>query len=182
MRILPRFSSTPCCHARRLPARSAGPSRAGAGRAPRSRRKSGRPAPIPSPTSSAASTSPAARGIGTKDDPLVITRGAQSSNPVTLIIRTTKPIQPFSPAGEVANGFTVYAHRRAQQQRPGLDRVRVRAAGDHWTSRACSATACPSTSAAPTSDNICSDSFRRLRPRLRALRPAAVHATARSTR
>ena len=45
-----------------------------------------------------------ASGIGTKDDPLVITEELNSATPVTLTIRTTKPIQPFGPAGQFANG------------------------------------------------------------------------------
>lgn len=44
-------------------------------------------------------------GIGTKDDPLVITEELNSATPVTLTIRTTKPIQPFGTAGEFANGL-----------------------------------------------------------------------------
>lgn len=44
-------------------------------------------------------------GVGTKDDPLVITEELNSATPVTLTIRTTKPIQPFGTAGEFANGL-----------------------------------------------------------------------------
>jgi len=36
-----------------------------------------------------------ASGTGTKEDPLVITEELNSSTPVTLTIRTTKPIQAF---------------------------------------------------------------------------------------
>lgn len=46
-----------------------------------------------------------ASGIGTRDDPLVITEELNSATPVTLTIRTTKPIQAFGPAGEFANGI-----------------------------------------------------------------------------
>ncbi|OBP75952.1 hypothetical protein BAE42_08780 [Mesorhizobium loti] len=46
-----------------------------------------------------------ASGIGTKDDPLVITEELNSATPVTLTIRTTKPIQTFGKAGEFANGI-----------------------------------------------------------------------------
>ncbi|RUZ70946.1 hypothetical protein EN943_35220 [Mesorhizobium sp. M7A.F.Ca.US.006.01.1.1] len=46
-----------------------------------------------------------ASGIGTKDDPFVITEELNSSTPVTLTIRTTKPIQAFGKAGEFANGM-----------------------------------------------------------------------------
>ncbi|TGQ66792.1 hypothetical protein EN829_019305 [Mesorhizobium sp. M00.F.Ca.ET.186.01.1.1] len=45
-----------------------------------------------------------ASGTGTKDDPLVITEELNSATPVTLTIRTTKPIQAFGKAGEFANG------------------------------------------------------------------------------
>ena len=46
-----------------------------------------------------------ASGLGTKEDPLVISEELNSSTPVTLTIRTTKPIQPFSTDGEFANGI-----------------------------------------------------------------------------
>ena len=46
-----------------------------------------------------------ASGLGTKENPLVITEELNSSTPVTLTIRTTKPIQPFSTDGEFANGI-----------------------------------------------------------------------------
>jgi hypothetical protein len=46
-----------------------------------------------------------ASGIGTKEDPLVITEELNSATPVTLTIRTTKPIQPFGTAGQFANGL-----------------------------------------------------------------------------
>ncbi|MFA6157260.1 hypothetical protein [Mesorhizobium sp.] len=46
-----------------------------------------------------------ASGLGTRDDPMVITEELNSATPVTLTIRTTKPIQPFGPAGEFANGI-----------------------------------------------------------------------------
>ncbi len=46
-----------------------------------------------------------ASGIGTRDDPLVITEELNSATPVTLTIRTTKPIQTFGKAGEFANGI-----------------------------------------------------------------------------
>ncbi len=123
------------------------------------RPKSGRPAPIPSPTSSAASASPAPRGIGTKDDPIVITEELNSATPVTLIIRTTKPIQPFGTGGRIRQRHHVYAHRRAQQQRPGLGRVRVRAAGDPGPAERVRRRACRSTSATRRPDNIWSSNF-----------------------
>ena len=43
-------------------------------------------------------------GIGTKEDPLVITEELASATPVTLTIRAIKPIEAFGKAGEVANG------------------------------------------------------------------------------
>ncbi|TIS93118.1 MAG: hypothetical protein E5W82_15860 [Mesorhizobium sp.] len=46
-----------------------------------------------------------ASGIGTKENPLVITEELNSATPVTMTIRTTKPIQPFGSAGEFANGL-----------------------------------------------------------------------------
>ncbi|TIT27160.1 MAG: hypothetical protein E5W76_33585, partial [Mesorhizobium sp.] len=46
-----------------------------------------------------------ASGIGTKEDPIVITEELNSATPVTLTIRTTKPIEAFGKAGEVANGI-----------------------------------------------------------------------------
>lgn len=46
-----------------------------------------------------------ATGVGTRDDPLVITEELNSATPVTLTIRTTKPIQPFGQAGKFANGI-----------------------------------------------------------------------------
>ncbi|MEP6566060.1 MAG: hypothetical protein ABJB10_13060, partial [Mesorhizobium sp.] len=45
-----------------------------------------------------------ASGIGTRDDPLIISEELNSATPVTLTIRTTKPIQAFGKAGEFANG------------------------------------------------------------------------------
>ncbi|WP_192249088.1 hypothetical protein [Mesorhizobium silamurunense] len=45
-----------------------------------------------------------ASGIGTKDDPLVITEELNSATPVTLTIRAVRPIEAFGKAGDVANG------------------------------------------------------------------------------
>lgn len=45
-----------------------------------------------------------ASGTGTKEDPIVITEELNSATPVTLTIRTTKPIEAFGKAGEFANG------------------------------------------------------------------------------
>lgn len=45
-----------------------------------------------------------ASGIGTREDPLVITEELNSATPVTLTIRAIKPIEAFGKAGEVANG------------------------------------------------------------------------------
>jgi hypothetical protein len=46
-----------------------------------------------------------ASGKGTKDDPIVITEELDSATPVTLTIRTIRPIRPFAEAGEYANGI-----------------------------------------------------------------------------
>ncbi|THF56692.1 hypothetical protein [Ollibium composti] len=46
-----------------------------------------------------------ASGKGTHDDPLVITEELESATPVTLTIRTTKPIKAFDPSGDFANGI-----------------------------------------------------------------------------
>jgi len=46
-----------------------------------------------------------ASGIGSKEDPIVITEELNSATPVTLTIRTTKPIQAFGSPGEFANGI-----------------------------------------------------------------------------
>lgn len=44
-------------------------------------------------------------GTGTKDDPIVITEELDTASPVTLVIRTIKPIRPFDYSGDFANGF-----------------------------------------------------------------------------
>lgn len=44
-------------------------------------------------------------GVGTRDDPLVVTEELDSAMPVTLTIRAAKPIKPFAGAGEYANGI-----------------------------------------------------------------------------
>ena len=46
-------------------------------------------------------------GIGTKDDPIVIVEELDSASPVTMTIRTIKPIRPFDYSGLYANG-TIY--------------------------------------------------------------------------
>jgi len=46
-----------------------------------------------------------ASGIGTREDPLIITEELNSATPVTLTIRTTRPIEAFGKAGEFANGI-----------------------------------------------------------------------------
>lgn len=43
-------------------------------------------------------------GKGTRIDPVVIDEELDSSTPVTLTIRTTRPIVPFDPAGDYASG------------------------------------------------------------------------------
>lgn len=44
-------------------------------------------------------------GKGTKDDPFVITEELESATPVTLTIRTIRPIRPFESSGDYANGL-----------------------------------------------------------------------------
>ncbi len=44
-------------------------------------------------------------GKGTKDDPIVIQEEMNSATPVTMIIRTIRPIRPFDQTGFYANGF-----------------------------------------------------------------------------
>ncbi|WP_296745444.1 hypothetical protein [Mesorhizobium sp.] len=44
-------------------------------------------------------------GIGTREDPLIVTEELNSATPVTLTIRTTRPIEAFGKAGEFANGI-----------------------------------------------------------------------------
>ena len=46
-----------------------------------------------------------ATGIGTKDDPFVITQELTTATPVTMVIRTIRPIRPFDFSGLYANGF-----------------------------------------------------------------------------
>lgn len=46
-----------------------------------------------------------ASGKGTRVDPLVITEELDSATPVTLTIRTTKPIKAFDPSDDFANGI-----------------------------------------------------------------------------
>jgi hypothetical protein len=46
-----------------------------------------------------------ASGKGTKDDPIVIQEEFNSATPVTLVIRTIRPIRPFDYSGYYANGF-----------------------------------------------------------------------------
>ncbi|SFT96982.1 hypothetical protein SAMN05518861_108195 [Mesorhizobium sp. YR577] len=44
-------------------------------------------------------------GTGTREDPIVIEEELVSASPVTMVIRTTKPIRPFDFSGKYANGF-----------------------------------------------------------------------------
>lgn len=44
-------------------------------------------------------------GRGTRDDPVVIAEELTSASPVTLVIRTIKPIRAFDFSGDYANGF-----------------------------------------------------------------------------
>ena len=44
-------------------------------------------------------------GAGTKDDPITIREEMNSASPVTMVIRTIRPIRPFDFSGMYANGF-----------------------------------------------------------------------------
>ena len=44
-------------------------------------------------------------GTGTKEDPIVIREEINSATPVTMVIRTVRPIRPFDYSGLYANGF-----------------------------------------------------------------------------
>jgi hypothetical protein len=44
-------------------------------------------------------------GKGTKQDPIVIQEEINSATPVTMVIRTVRPIRPFDYSGLYANGF-----------------------------------------------------------------------------
>ena len=44
-------------------------------------------------------------GKGTRDDPIVIREEINSATPVTMVIRTVRPIRPFDYSGLYANGF-----------------------------------------------------------------------------
>jgi hypothetical protein len=45
-------------------------------------------------------------GIGSKDDPIVITEELNSASPVTLVIRATTVMHPFTLGGDAQTGFT----------------------------------------------------------------------------
>ncbi len=44
-------------------------------------------------------------GAGSKSDPFVIAEELNSATPVTMVIRTVRPIRPFDFSGNYANGF-----------------------------------------------------------------------------
>lgn len=46
-----------------------------------------------------------AKGVGSIDDPFVIRQEIHSASPVTMVIRSTRPIRPFDTSGAFANGF-----------------------------------------------------------------------------
>ena len=46
-----------------------------------------------------------ATGAGTKENPFVITQELTTATPVTMVIRTIRPIRPFDFSGMYANGF-----------------------------------------------------------------------------
>jgi hypothetical protein len=78
-------------------------------------------------------------GKGTRDDPIVITDELNSASPVTLFIRATQILKPFSFVGDSLSGFTHFRLRI----RPLLCEVES-AAGEGWVSmREASASAVP---------------------------------------
>ena len=44
-------------------------------------------------------------GTGTRSDPIVVTQELESSSPITIVIRATGPIDPFSTSANPCNGF-----------------------------------------------------------------------------
>lgn len=44
-------------------------------------------------------------GLGTRDDPIIIVQELNSASPVTMVIRATRTIKPYSLAGDYANGM-----------------------------------------------------------------------------
>ncbi len=46
-----------------------------------------------------------ASGLGTRADPIVIEQELNSASPVTMVIRATQAIKPFSSTGDYANGM-----------------------------------------------------------------------------
>jgi len=55
-------------------------------------------------------------GTGTRKDPVVIVEDLYSATPVTLVIRTTRPIRPFDNTGDYANGIL---HMRLEARNAG---------------------------------------------------------------
>ena len=45
-------------------------------------------------------------GTGTKEDPIVVTEELNSANPITLLIRATRIMHPFTLGGDAQTGFT----------------------------------------------------------------------------
>ena len=50
-------------------------------------------------------SAPGVSGTGTKADPIVLIEELDSATPVTLTIRTIRPIKPFAEGGDYANGI-----------------------------------------------------------------------------
>lgn len=55
-------------------------------------------------------------GKGTRDDPVVVVEDLYSATPVTLTVRTTRPIRPFDNSGNFANGIL---HMRFEARNAG---------------------------------------------------------------
>ncbi len=43
-------------------------------------------------------------GAGTRDDPVHVAQSFRTASPVTLVVRATRPINPFGPSGDFATG------------------------------------------------------------------------------
>ena len=107
-------------------------------------------------------------GTGTKEDPIVIREEINSATPVTMVIRTVRPIRPFDYSGLYANGFL---HVRIEvlnnselpwiefefELQEHLGKASVFGDGLSFDQRR------------TDSGNISSDSFLRVQPRLRTL-------------
>ena len=89
-----------------------------------------RPAPIPSPTSSAASHHCGVSGSGTKDDPIVITEELEFVEPGDAGHPRQRPDRAVHAERRCANGITYMRIVVLNNSGQAWSRVRVRAAGD----------------------------------------------------